>query len=545
MEKISAGTLDERPTLSGAELREAFIASGAWLDRHVDAINALNVFPVPDGDTGLNMSLTLRSALEQLQSAGASSVGEVTEAVARGALLGARGNSGVILAQLLRGIARTLRGQETADGKLLAQALADGAEAAYTAVANPVEGTILTVARGAGRAAQKAAADSLGPLSILEHAHRGAQAAVAETPDQLPILKQASVVDSGGEGYRVVLEGLLRSLRGEPMDESPIAVTTRVDFSALHQDADDFYGYCTEVLFQGTDLDAGAVRTRLNELGSSVLVVGDTEMLKVHVHTLRPGAVLDLATDLGEIVKVKIDNMQLQHLEFAGAPKQPAAAELGGTSIVAVALGAGFEEIFASLGAVVVRGGQTMNPSVGEIAAAVEKTTRAEVIILPNDRNVLMAAEQAAQGFDARKVAVLPTESIPQGIAAAVAHNPEADADTNVSALTEAASRCHCIELTRAVRASRLEGVAIDAGAPLAILDRDPVSSGASFEDTLRGAIDRLPRRDYELVTIYLGSEGTAEDASSLADIIRQQTGLPVEIASGGQPNYPYIISVE
>lgn len=545
MEEKITEVLVERPTLSGAELREAFTASGAWLDRHAEAINALNVFPVPDGDTGLNMSLTLGSALEQLRSTGASSVGEVAEAVARGALLGARGNSGVILAQLLRGMARTLHGHEAADGKLLAAALVAGADAAYTAVTNPVEGTILTVARGAGRAAQKAAA-SLGPLSVLEHAHRAARAAVAETPDQLPILKQAGVVDSGGEGYRVVLEGLLRSLRGEPMEESPIAVTMRVDFSALHQDADDFYGYCTEVLFQGANLDANAVRTHLQELGSSVLVVGDEEMLKVHVHTLHPGAVLELATDLGEIVKVKIDNMQIQHQEFAAAPTQPASGKLGeGTSIVAVALGAGFEEIFASLGAVAVRGGQTMNPSVGEITAAIQKASREEVIILPNDRNVRMAAEHAAQGFQGRKVQVLPTESIPQGIAAALALNPEADADANVSTLAEAASRCRTIELTRAVRSARLNGLAIDAGAPLAILDGDPVATGASFEDALRGALHRLPRRDYEIVTIYVGSEATAEDASSLAEIIRQQTGLPVDIAAGGQPHYLYIISVE
>lgn len=532
-------------TLDGAALRAAIATAGRWLEQHAEALNALNVFPVPDGDTGLNMSLTLSSATEYLQALRSDALPEVAEAMARGALMGARGNSGVILAQILRGMARELAHQPCADSQCLARALAEGATAAYAALANPVEGTILTVARAAAAGAREAVRGNV--VDVLDAAHRRARAAVAETPELLPVLKQASVVDAGGEGYRVFLEGLLMHMRGEALPDAPAAVTTWADLSSLHQDEGDFFGYCTEVLFQGSGLDLEAVRDRVSELGGSVLVVGDSEMLKVHVHTLRPGAVLDLATDLGELVKVKIDNMQLQHREFAQSASRAGTAPViePGVGLVAVVTGAGLRSIFESLGAVVVPGGQTMNPSVEEIAQAITATGRAEVIVLPNNRNIILAAEQTLPMVAGQRAAVVPTQNVAQGVAAALALNPEADAESNVASLLEATERTRCIEITRATRAASLEGLQVKEGEFIALLDDRPVSAGPSSAEALRGALDELPAGSYELATIYVGSEGTVEEAERLGEAIRERTGAEVEAADGGQPHYPYIISVE
>lgn len=533
--------------LNGAELREGLAAAARWLEHHAEAINALNVFPVPDGDTGLNMSLTLRSSADHALAVTTDSLSDVADAMARGALMGARGNSGVILAQILRGIARALEQGPTADAKQLAHALAAGSEAGYKALENPVEGTILTVAKAAAQGAQRAAKTNGTLMAVLESAHRQARAAVAETPELLPVLKQAGVVDAGGEGYRIFLEGLLRHLRGEPMPEAPATVSAWADLSSLHQDEEDFYGYCTEVLFQGSNLDPEGVRQRVNALGTCVLVVGDSELIKVHVHTLTPGAVLDLATGVGEIVRVKVDNMQLQHQEFAraaAAASEPLARQ-SGTGLVAVVAGTGLERLLASLGGTVVRGGQTMNPSVEDILAAIREVTREEVIILPNNANVVLAAEQAAALASDRTVAVVPTRNVAQGIAAALALNPEADASVNGHALQEAADRCHCIEITRAVRNASLEGLTIRKGALMAILDDRPVATARSYRAVLGGALARLPAQAWELATVYVGATGGRDGAHAIADVLGKKMGVAVEVIEGGQPHYDYIVAIE
>lgn len=534
--------------MTAADLRAALAASSAWLERHVEAINALNVFPVPDGDTGLNMSLTLKAAVDQMAADDPSSLDAVAASMARGALLGARGNSGVILAQLLRGVARRLQSAAEVDASLMARALESGAEAAYSAVPNPVEGTILTVARAAAAGARAAAGQGADLRATLERAHGAARAAVAETPEQLPILKQASVVDAGGEGYRVMLEGLVRHLNGERVAHAPAPVDMRADLSSLHQDENDFFGYCTEVLFQGEDLDLDALRQRVSALGTSVLVVGDREMLKVHVHTLRPGAVLELATEAGEILQVKVDNMQLQHREFAAASAPPAAPRGGpqtGTALVAVALGEGFQQLFASLGAMVVAGGQTMNPSVDEIAAAIRRAPRAGVIVLPNNRNVVLAAEEAVRLAGGRSAAVTPTANLPQGVAAALALNPEADVDANLPPMARAAAACRCLEITRAVRPARFGDLEVRAGALLALLDHEPVASADSVSELVQTAVSHLPQATYEIATIYVGDEGSDDGARTLRDALGARLGIPTEIVPGGQPHYDYIVSIE
>lgn len=545
----------DRPTgtvggkVRAAELRASLAAAADWLERHRDAIDALNVFPVPDGDTGINMSLTLRAAAEEAMTADGS-LGEVALAMARGAVMGARGNSGMILAHLLRGIARSLESHEAVDARLLAAALTAGAESAYAEVSNPVEGTILTVARRAAQAAREAAAESLDLIATLERAHDAAQAAVAETPDQLPILKQASVVDAGGEGLRVLIEGILRHFKGDPMGSGPLPVGMRVDFATLHAEAHDFYGYCTEVLFKGERLQPDAIRERLVALGSCVLAVGDSDLMKVHVHTLRPGAVLDMATELGEVVRVKVDNMQMQQRDFAASQHGPAEQDAPktrkqGTSVVAVALGEGFQAIFAAEHATVVRVAQTMNPSVQEILDAIGRTDRTDVVVLPNDRNALMAAQQAAREAGGRVVEVVPTMSMPAGIAAMLAVSPDGPASANAPRMAEAAGRCHSIEITRAVRTVRIDEVDIEEGLLFATLDGSPVATGESCRDLILAAAARLAEPPEQVATIYVGHGGSQQVAEQMAEPLRSLLSIDVEIAVGGQPHPDYVISVE
>jgi uncharacterized protein len=552
----SSPVRDLAACLDGVTLGAALQTATRWLEQNAEAVNALNVFPVPDGDTGLNMSLTLASANEQLQSMPLSSIGEAAEAMARGALMGSRGNSGVILAHILRGFARALAEETVATGPALARALAAGADAAYAGVPNPVEGTILTVARAAAESAASEASGGADVVAVLDAAHSAAEEAVANTPNLLPILRQASVVDAGGEGYRIFLQGLLMHLRGEPLPSS-VEVLSRADLSSLHQDDGDFFGYCTEVLFQGRNLDVGATRDRLASLGTSVLAAGDASMMKIHVHTERPGAVIDLATELGELVRVKIDNMQLQHQQFAGSANRPhtgpdrptlAAPHQSvepGTSIVAVASGAGMATLFRDLGAGVVDGGPTMNPSVEDLAQAIRSAPLREVIVLPNNKNVFMAAEQARKLVPERPIEVVPTCSMAQGVAATLALNPESEAARNLPVLTAAANRCRVIEIATASRDVDIDGVLIRAGKPVALLDDRPAAAGRSEAEVLTTALARLGRTTPEAATIYVGIDGSLEGAEVLATAIKEQFGLDPDVVEGGQPHYQYVVCLE
>ncbi|MBI4213119.1 MAG: DAK2 domain-containing protein [Chloroflexi bacterium] len=537
--------------LSGPAFKAALATAATWLQQRADAINALNVFPVPDGDTGLNMSLTLASAAEQAGSATDDSIGQVASAMARGALLGSRGNSGVILAKLLGGFARAVAERDILDAEGLARALRAGADAAYEALANPVEGTILTVARAAADGAEAVASRDV--LSVVEAAHRSAQIAVAETPELLPVLKEASVVDAGGEGYRVLLEGILFHLRGEPLPEGSRDVSVWADLTAVHQDADDSFGYCTEVLVQGHGFDSEVIRARVSELGTSVLVVGESELVKMHVHTPRPGAVLDLATELGELVKVKVDNMQLQHREFAAraatagtaAPPVRSSAREAGTGLVAVASGSGLQRVFESLGAEVVDGKATMNPSVQDIARAIETVHRTEVLILPNNKNVVLGAEEAARLAADRVVRVLPTMNVAQGIAAALAVSPEAGMEPNLTSSREAAAKIHCLEMTHAARSAKFGALHVAKGQCFGLLDDKPAAAADTFQPVLQQVLGKLHGRPLEFATIYIGADGREDIAEDLRRILEGRAGVEVELVPGGQPHYPYIISLE
>jgi len=349
----------------------------------------------------------------------------------------------------------------------------------------------------------------------------------------------------------VLLEGILLNLKGEPVGSGSIPIGMRVDFSSLHTDLDDFYGYCTEVLLRGDGLHQDTIRNQLAALGTCVLVVGDAEMMKVHVHTPRPGAVLDLATELGELVRVKVDNMQLQQREFAaavaeGPSPEPSPAPLtDGTSVVAVALGTGFQQLFESYGAKVVSVDRTMNPSVQDLLQAIDQTDRTEVVVLPNDRNAAPAAEQAARERPDRTVTVVTTESMPAGLGALLALAPDLPAGANASAMAEAAARCHRVELARAVRSARLGDVQVRDGELFALLDGDPVASGNSYPEVLRMALDHVPHAPTEIATVYLGSQATTDLGDELANLIRDLFPIEVEVVFGGQPNFDYIVSLE
>jgi DAK2 domain fusion protein YloV len=502
---------------------------------------------VPDGDTGTNLALTLRAAADATRNLAAADLSAVAAAAAKGALKGARGNAGVIFSQILRGFARALLGQHCASPAQIAAALRVGSDAAYAAVPKPVEGTILTAARDAAAAAEQAAAAGANIAELFQRAERAAQAAVDRSPEQLAILKDAGVVDSGAEGYRVILQGFWSAFAGRDLADEPAAMSVHADLSALHDEGDQ-YGYCTEVLFEGSTLDAATLRARVAELGTSVLVVGDQALVKVHVHTLRPGSVLDLATEHGALIQVKVENIQRQRQELAKSSgllsTQPKPRQAG-TAIVAVVAGAGFRDLYASLGAVAVTSGEALNPSVEEVVLAVESASRDDVIVLPNDPNAVLACEAAAKLAGDRAVAIIKTRSLAHGVAAALALNPDASVEHNLAAVEHAADCCHVLALTRSARMATVDRVPIAEGQVFAMLDGRVTNAGASFGTVLDEALGELPDAVPEIVTIYVGAGGSMDEARNLGDIVTARLHVDVEIVAGGQPHHHYLIAVE
>lgn len=550
---------DDTPViaLSGPGLRDMFEAATAWLERNREQVNAINVFPVPDGDTGTNMYLTMRSTMEEALRCEDEGAGAMMAAMAHGALMGARGNSGVILSQILRGVARAMEGAEEADAQVIASALLEGSEAAYRAVTKPTEGTILTVSREAAEGAVAAANGATPDLQTLFKATvAAAQESVARTPDLLPVLKQAGVVDAGGQGYCVLLEGMLKHLRGETV-EADVAAAGSVEQSWLavveqrHEAEASPYGYCAEVLVQGTDLDVDATREKVLALGDSVLVVGDELLLRIHVHTDDPGGVLRIGTDAGAILQVKIDNINKQAESFverhhAGPTVLEAGVPEAGYSCVAVASGDGLAAVFRDTGAThVVSGGPTMNPSTKELLDAIEACPCDDVIVLPNDKNIIMAAEQTVP-MTTKRVHVVKSRSVPQGLAALLAVNPEASAEENAQAMEDALPSVRTVEITRAVRSTTLNGVTVAEGQAIAVVDDELKLAAASPEDAAVEALSALVGGGSALVTLYYGAETTEEQAEGLASRLREMLAdHDVDVVYGGQPHYQYIASLE
>jgi uncharacterized protein len=541
---IAAAARGSRAT--GDQLRAAVLTASDWLDSQAERINALNVFPVPDGDTGTNMSMTLRAAAEALQALpDGVTAGEVAHTTYRAAMLGARGNSGVILSQLLSGFARALKDAQEMGPRDLAEALAQASDVAYAAVSRPVEGTILTVAREAARAAHEAAAEPDADLvGVLERTLAAAGTAVAATPSQLEVLARAGVVDSGGEGFRVILEGAWLGLTGRSPEDAHRPPHTRALLEGLDHTEHGF-GFCTELLLKETDLPASAVKSAMEELGDSVIVVGDTDLLRVHVHTERPGRALDFAVDHGTLCKIKVENMQLQHEAFSAASVSPATEQVSAIGVIAVAAGEGLKKVFRSLGAEVVEGGQTMNPSVQDILSLVQSCGYREVVILPNNTNIVLTARQV-QELTPHTIEVVPTESVPQGIGALIAFNFDADLSTNVNAMLRAARAVRTVEVTRAVRDAEVDGLTVRSGDWLGIFDGHVVTVADTAEAAGLEAIEHARLETLEVVTIYYGVDTTQPAARHLADQVRAaRPGLEVDVVPGDQPHYPYVVSLE
>jgi len=539
--------LAEKPELrcDGQDLKRMLATATAWLEKHAVAINALNVFPVPDGDTGTNMLLTMRAALEEIGNASQSSLGSIVQAAAYGALMGARGNSGVILSQLLRGIANSLDQKRTFGPLEFARAMVEASTMAYKGIIRPVEGTMLTVSKDAAQAAMAAAQEGENLLTVLERTVEEAKESVARTPTLLDVLREAGVVDAGGQGLFIILDGILRCLKGESIETKE---PTEMVPAELPEEAEMEWGYCTEFILQGKDLDLAEVREKIASFGDSALAVGDERTIKAHVHTFDPGQVLSYASGLGVLSNIKIDNMQEQHREFLvlGEEAAKAAEEIEGIATVAVAWGNGLTRVFESLGVKsVVPGGQTMNPSTQELLEAAETLPAKEVIILPNNENIFLAAEQA-QKLSSKQVVVVPTTTIPQGIGALLAFDKEADLETNAQNMEKAIAAIQTVEVTTAVRPAKINGIKIKKGQIIALLNGHLATSGEKIEEVVRETLEKLGADQYEIITLYHGEDTPLQAAESLADQIRRwYPEQEVECIEGGQPYYHYIISVE
>ena len=535
--------------VDGPLFKRALLGSLSWLGANHEEVNRLNVFPVPDGDTGTNMLLTLQSAVEDIKESNAAEVSKIAKLASHGSLMGARGNSGVILSQIFRGFARAVEGKGSLTPGELATAFDEAANAAYRAVNKPTEGTILTVAREAGRAASAAAAapDASVPR-VIAAAAAGARAAVLKTPSQLQILRDAGVVDAGGYGLQIILEGMLRTV--EEAEAAPAAsAAARAAISPAAQAAmalpEGGWGYCTEFLIEGVALDVDLIRKQIEALGNSVLVVGEPELVKVHVHTDDPTSVINLAGGYGKLLKLNVGDMSTQHRRILeGAP--PKAARQNGIGLVAVVAGSGLVAIFQGLGVdAIVEGGQTMNPSTQDMLNAIQSVPYDEVILLPNNRNVILAAKQVL-GLTAKNVHVLETHSVPQGVAALVGFRPERNGADNMRAMRAEADRVQTIEVTHAVRDTRSNGLKVKKGDVIGLINEKLEFTGADYVDVVNKALGKLGPDAYELVTVYSGEDATEDELKKLEAAIKSSyPGLEVEVQHGGQQHYPFILSVE
>ena len=546
-----------RTTIDSIALREMFNSGAALLTQNREAVDALNVFPVPDGDTGTNMSQTINSAVKELNAKNVSSVGDVASAVARGALKGARGNSGVILSQILRGFASALDGAEEIDCTLFIKMLRSGADTAYKAVMKPKEGTILTVIRVMAEDMERTGGNYATIDELFAAALASGDAILKRTPDMLPVLKQAGVVDSGGMGLMVVFRGLYAALTGEPVEVDTQAASVQVmpgEFVDDHESLEEItFGYCTEFIVSHPrpdmrESEVVRLRKRLERIGDCVLVISDLSVVKVHVHTDDPGKALQMALELGELDAIKIDNMREEARERQ-AKKQAqaeAAKEEKRYGIVSVALGQGFSDIFGELSVdKVVDGGQTMNPSIEDIYEAIESTHAQNVYVLPNNTNIILAAQQAAE-LTERNVIVLPTKSVPMGISAALAFNPEEEVEENTRAMTEAAEHVHTASVTYAVRDTNFDNREIHSGDIMGLLDNKLTYLGHDVREVSLHMADEMVNEDAALVTVYYGSDVSEEDARQLTDEIAEKyPECDVAMQFGGQPLYYYLIAVE
>ncbi|WP_026906076.1 DAK2 domain-containing protein [Paucisalibacillus globulus] len=548
--------------LEGIKFAQMVLAGAHHLTNNAKKIDALNVFPVPDGDTGTNMNLSMTSGANEVKKNKSENISEVAQAFSKGLLMGARGNSGVILSQIFRGFAKGMDKKSSLTTKDLAIAFDSGVQTAYKAVMKPVEGTILTVAKDTAKKAVEIADTENDIVVMMEKVLQEAKASLKRTPDLLPVLKEVGVVDSGGQGLVTVYEGFLAALKGEELPEdSDIVEMDEMVNAEHHRSAQDFmdtsdieFGYCTEFMVKFDDekleenpFDEIAFRNELSEHGDSLLVVSDEEVVKVHVHTEYPGNVLTIGQRHGSLINMKIENMREQHTAIVGdkknSDKPKEKAEYG---IVTVAMGSGLKTLFESLGAsVVIEGGQTMNPSTQDIADAIAEANAKNVIVLPNNKNIVMAAEQAQELAEAN-VAVVTTKTIPQGISALLAFHPEEDLDTNKNNMTEASSLVKTGQITYAVRDTQIDGISIENGNFMGIADGKIVTTHKDRLEAVKQLFNDLITEDDEILTILSGEGVTEDEINELVSYVEETyEDVEIEIHNGNQPIYSYIFSVE
>ena len=538
--------------VNGADLRRMIISAAAAIEINKQALNELNVFPVPDGDTGTNMSMTINAAASDLRKAEDPTLDQAAKIAASAMLRGARGNSGVILSLLFRGISKRLKGETNCDGVLWAAALQEGVDAAYKAVMKPAEGTILTVARLAAAKATEAAQENNHIEFVQEAAIAEAKIALANTVNQNPVLKKAGVVDAGGKGWLVALEAILASLQGNDVivpEGASSDVKESADFSDF--DTEDItFTYCTEFIIQReNDLDPEKLRDFLSSLGDSLVLVDDEEIIKVHVHTNDPGKALHEAMDYGSFVTVKIENMRLQHTEKVMSEQEiaPKIAEpekaLG---VVSVCAGAGLADVFMNLGVdQIISGGQTMNPSTQDILEAVNKVPAETVFVLPNNKNIIMAAEQV-NALTPKNVIVIPSKTVPQGVTAMLSFNPEGSIQENTEALTEALPMVDTMQITYAARNSDFDGYDIHEGDYLALYGSALFGTSQNIDELLKSLAEKVRDEGKEYVTIYYGEDVAEDGAKGAADLFAEICpDADVNLLRGGQPVYYYLISAE
>jgi DAK2 domain fusion protein YloV len=544
-------TPEPRLATDGQGFKRLVEAALAWLQHHQEVINSLNVYPVPDGDTGTNMVLTMQSAWAEIEDSPEINVGQMARKMAHGALMGARGNSGVILSQIWRGFARSLDNKDVYRTQDLADACQEATTTAYRGVVKPVEGTILTVSRAIADEATRVAADSQDLVHVLDRMVYAAREAVKLTPSLLPVLAEAGVVDAGGQGLFVILEGMLRYMQGEPVAKD-VELVGIVDLMTTEFESHEAgYGYDVQFLIVGQAMDVDTIRQRIADMGECPLVVGEPTTIKVHVHVTDPGIPISYGASLGSLRDVVVEDMQAQYQDFIveherPSPPPPQPFEEIGIGVVSVVMGDGLARVFQSLGtSAIVRGGQTMNPSTQDLLEAVESLSCGQVILLPNNKNVILAAEQASK-LSSKPVAVIPSRSIPQGIAALLAINSQADFETNVASMTRALEDIEVGEVTVATRSVTLNGVEVADGQIIGLHNGELKVAGTTVAEVVQELLKEMDTAEREIITLYYGEDVSESEAQALADHLAQNwPDQELEVVAGNQPHYYYFLSVE
>ncbi|HEX9840410.1 MAG TPA: DAK2 domain-containing protein [Anaerolineales bacterium] len=543
-----------KKSINGQSMKRLVEASLTWLRTNQQTVNALNVFPVPDGDTGTNMVLTMQSAWNEVKDLGHRNISDMASAVSKGALMGARGNSGVILSQLWRGFARGVHGKEVLDGPTLAKAFGEARDTAYKGVVRPVEGTILTVAREVAAATEAALGSAQDAIDILEVAVKAADEAVRKTPDLLPVLKQAGVVDSGGKGLFFILEGMLRHVYGESLETPLMSVQpiSAMNLQGALEEVEEGQDYEVVVDFlPAENFELQPFYGRLDEMGTSIQVGEGEGIYRMHIHVPleKRYEPIDYIMGIGTITKVAMENLmaQMDDIQKAKASRiSLTKVEPGQIAVVVVSPGAGLSRIFASLGAAaVVEGGQTMNPSTQDILNSFENLPTDKIIILPNNKNIIMAANQAKE-VTVKQVAVVPSRTIPQGLAAMLCLHPDEELDSIAEKMTKALDNVCSGEITTATRSVEIDGVKVETGQVIALLDGKLVASAGSVEEGCLGLLEKAKADENELITLFYGQDIPHAEANRIADVIRRKyPSQEVEVQEGGQPHYHFIVSVE